>query len=206
MLSRSEKRSALPGSPPPDSSALCGIQPASFESEQVKLPPISRGVQLARSATIPRGRRARLPLILGESGAGRRTLRSRLYAWALNDGRSTDVAAQKLTATPLDGPTRLLLVIDWQSGVGSDTLSRLRQLDLPSKLELTLVINKLDLAGFDYGVFRDACAQAVLALAGIQLVPAAIIPICARHGDMVERVGEHIDWYEGPSLVDIIRA
>jgi len=206
MLSRSEKRSALSGSPPPDSSALCGIQPASFESEQVKLPPISRGVQLARSATIPRGRRARLPLILGESGAGRRTLRSRLYAWALNDWRSTDVAGQELTATPLDGPTRLLLVIDWQSGVGSDTLSRLRQLDLPSKLELTLVINKLDLAGFDYGVFRDACAQAVLALAGIQLVPAAIIPICARHGDMVERAGEHIDWYEGPSLVDIIRA
>ena len=206
MLSRSEKRSALSGSPPPDSSALCGIQPASFESEQVKLPPISRGVQFSRSATIPRGRRARLPLILGESGAGRRTLRSRLYAWALNDGRSTDVAAQKLTATPLDGPTRLLLVIDWKSGVGSDMLSRLRQLDVPSKLELTLVINKLDLAGFDYGVFRDACAQAVLALAGIQLVPAAIIPICARHGDMVERAGEHIDWYEGPSLVDIIRA
>ena len=206
MLSRSEKRSALSGSPPPVSSALCGIQPASFESEQVKLPLISRGVQQARSATIPRGRRARLPLILGESGAGRRTLRSRLDAWALNDGRSTDVAGQELTATPLHGPTRLLLVIDWKSGVGFDTLSRLRQLGLPSKPELTLVINKLDLAGFDYGVFRDACAQAVLALAGIQLVPAAIIPICARHGDMVERAGEHIDWYEGPSLVDIIRA
>ena len=206
MLSRSEKRSALPGSPPPDSSALCGIQPASFESEQVKLPPISRDVQLARSATIPRGRRARLPLILGESGVGRRTLRSRLAAWASNDRHPTDGSGQGLNAAQRDGPTQLFLVIDWKSGVGSDTLSRLRQLGLPSKPELTLVINKLDLAGFDYGVFRDACAQAVLALAGIQLVPAAIIPICARHGDMVERAGEHIDWYEGPSLVDIIRA
>ena len=206
MLSRSEKRSALSCSPPPDSSALCGIQPASFQAEQVKLPPFWRGVPPTRSATIPRGRRARLPLILGESGAGRRTLLSRLAAWTSNEGRSTDDAGQGLNAVQLDAPTQLLLVIDWKSGVGADTLSRLRQLGLPSKLELTLVINKLDLAGFDYGVFRDACAQAVLALAGIQLVPAAIIPICARHGDMVERAGEHIDWYEGPSLLDIIRA
>jgi len=67
---------------------------------------------------------------------------------------------------------------------------------------IVLAVNKIDLVGYDQGVFNairdeyNAFADA-LGFASVQA-----IPISARHGDNVIDRSANMEWYEGPSLLE----
>jgi bifunctional enzyme CysN/CysC len=59
---------------------------------------------------------------------------------------------------------------------------------------LVLAVNKMDLVGWDEGVFREIVAAFPFA--------ATAIPLSALHGDNVVTRSEHTPWYDGPSLLE----
>ena len=61
--------------------------------------------------------------------------------------------------------------------------------------------NKMDLAGYEYDVFK--AARSVF-LRGWHDAPPAFVPVSARFGDLIIRAGDRIDWYNGPTLKQIL--
>ena len=61
--------------------------------------------------------------------------------------------------------------------------------------------NKMDLAGYEYDVFK--AARAVF-LRGWHDAAPAFVPACARFGDFIARRGDRIDWYAGPTLEELL--
>jgi sulfate adenylyltransferase subunit 1 len=67
-------------------------------------------------------------------------------------------------------------------------------------------VNKMDLSGYEYDVFK---AARNVFLRGWHNEPSAaripaFVPVCARFGDLIVRRGDRIDWYDGPTLQQLI--
>src|SRR5262249_61095669 len=67
--------------------------------------------------------------------------------------------------------------------------------------QLVVVINKMDRVGYDAARFRAIAAEIGAHLGSLGLVPAAVIPISARHGDGVVQRTPALDWYDGPTVI-----
>ena len=63
---------------------------------------------------------------------------------------------------------------------------------------LVLAVNKMDLVGWDEGVFRE--------IAGAFPFDATAIPLSALHGDNVVERSANAPWYTGPSLLEHLEA
>ncbi len=61
--------------------------------------------------------------------------------------------------------------------------------------------NKMDLAGYKYDVFK---AARTVFLRGWHDAPPPFVPVSARFGDLIRRRGDRIDWYAGPTLVELL--
>ena len=129
------------------------------------------------------------PRILGLPGAGRRSIARRLAA----AGRSVEPQSHQL-----------LVVIDWREGLAPATRHALAMIAPIVEPQVVIAINKLDLAGFEYDVFKDARQRLYTQLASLPLHSIRIVPVSARHGDMIATRGTSIDWYHGPTLADVL--
>ncbi|MCW2972618.1 MAG: sulfate adenylyltransferase, large subunit [Thermoleophilia bacterium] len=71
---------------------------------------------------------------------------------------------------------------------------------------VVLAVNKLDLVGFDEGVFRDIVRTfgALADQLGIDHVQA--VPLCALDGDNVVDRSARMPWYDGPTLLEHLEA
>lgn len=97
-----------------------------------------------------------------------------------------------------------LLVIDALEGVQEQTRRHGYLLGLLGINQVAVVINKLDLVDFSEKQFRDLSAQVVSYLTEINISPAHIIPISARHGDNVTYTSVRTHWYDGPTVLDAL--
>lgn len=99
-----------------------------------------------------------------------------------------------------------VLVVDAGAGVGEQTRRHAQILELIGLRQLAVVVNKMDLAGYDSDRFAALSAEIRGALAGIGIAPTAIIPASARHGDNIAAASTRMAWYEGPTLIDALDA
>src|SRR5438309_9092671 len=97
-----------------------------------------------------------------------------------------------------------ILLVDARHGVVTQTRRHATLAHLLGIPHLVVAINKMDLVSHDEGVF-DAIVEDFAAFAqrtGIANV--RFVPISARDGDMVVDRGENLEWYEGPTLLQIL--
>ena len=95
-----------------------------------------------------------------------------------------------------------VILVDARKGVLTQTRRHSYIATVLGIREVVLVINKMDLVGFDRAVCDGIAAdyRAVadkLGIGGVQAIPAA-----ALHGDNVSRKSAAMPWYDGPTLLE----
>lgn len=97
-----------------------------------------------------------------------------------------------------------LLLIDAHEGVQENSRRHGYVLGLLGIRQVTVVVNKMDLVGFDRAVFDRIEAEYREFLAGCGMVPQRFIPISARDGDNVATRSKRVDWYRGPTVLEAV--
>lgn len=137
-------------------------------------------------------------VIWGAPGAGKTSLAARLgiadrfhgdepLAQLVHEGRGAELAIVAFDVTlPAQVQATRCQVAARQAGIGL----------------VVAVANKMDLAGYDYDVFKSARA---VFLRGWHGAPLPFIPVSARFGDLILEPGDRIDWYAGPTLAQLMQ-
>jgi len=94
-----------------------------------------------------------------------------------------------------------LLVIDAVEGVREQSRRHGYLLHLLGLRQVAVVVNKMDLAGFDRDRFAEVRAEIVEYLGSIGLTPTHVIPVSARSGANVATLSAETPWYEGPTVL-----
>ncbi|RME82793.1 MAG: sulfate adenylyltransferase, partial [Zetaproteobacteria bacterium] len=97
-----------------------------------------------------------------------------------------------------------IVLVDARHGMQEQTKRHMHILALLGVPHLIVAVNKMDLVDWNEARFA-AIAEEVRAFAAKQGVrDLHIVPISALKGDMVAWRGEHLGWYQGPTLLEIL--
>ncbi|MDR1546633.1 MAG: 50S ribosome-binding GTPase [Deltaproteobacteria bacterium] len=96
------------------------------------------------------------------------------------------------------------LVVDAQRGVEEQTRRHARMLSLLGVNQVGLVVNKMDLAGWDQQVFERIAGELTEFLQAVGLTPAVATPVAALEGDNVSRPSARLAWFRGPTLLEAL--
>src|SRR5262249_1497454 len=99
-----------------------------------------------------------------------------------------------------------LLLVDAAEGMREQTRRHARVLQLLGVRQLAVVVNKMDRVGYAAARFAALRAEILAYLASLDLAPAAVIPVSARHGDGVATRSPSMDWYDGATVVEALDA
>ncbi len=97
-----------------------------------------------------------------------------------------------------------ILVVDAAEGVREQTKRHAYILSLLGLRQVAVAVNKMDMAGYDPENFESVARQAVSYLKSIGLTPSHIVPVAARHGDMIADRGGNMGWYKGKTLTEVL--
>ncbi|MBI1751694.1 MAG: 50S ribosome-binding GTPase [Acidobacteria bacterium] len=99
-----------------------------------------------------------------------------------------------------------LILVDARKGVLTQTRRHLTLAHLVGIRHLVVVVNKMDLVGYDQAVFERIRAE-VLAFAGeLGAEDLVFLPLSALAGDLVVERGGNLPWYGGPTLVELLES
>lgn len=99
-----------------------------------------------------------------------------------------------------------VLLVDARKGLLSQTRRHSLICSLFGIQHIVLAVNKLDLVGFEHGVFdriAEDYARFVVPLGFASLVT---IPLSARYGDNLTERSGRTPWYDGPSLLEYLES
>ena len=94
-----------------------------------------------------------------------------------------------------------VLVIDAEEGVREQSRRHGYLLHLMGIRQVAVVVNKMDLVGYDQQRFVDIKAEYTAYLHDIDVTPTCMIPASGREGDNVAGNSAAMAWYHGPTLV-----
>lgn len=97
-----------------------------------------------------------------------------------------------------------ILVVDGTEGVQEQTRRHAYLLHLLGLKQVAVVINKMDMVDDSEKTFKDVSNQVKTYLGSIGLTPRFIVPISARHGDMIAGRSEKMDWYKDKNLINVL--
>lgn len=95
-----------------------------------------------------------------------------------------------------------ILVVDAKDGVQEQTRRHGYILHLLGLDRVIVAVNKMDLVDHDEARFREVADEVRHYLAGMNIVPAHILPVSARHGDGLAERSAAMPWFEGPTLLE----
>ena len=99
-----------------------------------------------------------------------------------------------------------LILVDARKGVLTQTRRHLTLAHLVGIRHLVVVVNKMDLVGFDEAVFERIRAEVLAFSRELGVADLSFLPLSALAGDMVVDRGEHLPWYAGPTLIELLEA
>jgi len=99
-----------------------------------------------------------------------------------------------------------LLVIDAAEGVQENSRRHGYMVSLLGIRQLSVVVNKMDLVGWDRSVFDRIVKEYGAFLDQVGIRPASFIPVSARGGDNIATRSEQLPWYDGPTVLDALDA
>src|SRR5262245_44309099 len=97
-----------------------------------------------------------------------------------------------------------ILIVDAAEGVREQTRRHGYLLHLLGVRQIAVVINKMDRIDYDRDRFDAIRSEIQDYLRGLGLVPVAIIPISARHGDGIAQHGATTSWHRGPTVLEAL--
>ena len=97
-----------------------------------------------------------------------------------------------------------IILIDARNGVLPQSRRHAFIAHLLGIRHFVVAINKMDLVGFDEGVYDAIRSEFTGFLKHIAAPDALFIPISARDGDNVVEHSERTPWYEGPALLEFL--
>jgi bifunctional enzyme CysN/CysC len=97
-----------------------------------------------------------------------------------------------------------VVVIDAAEGVREQSRRHAYLLHLLGIRQVAVVVNKMDLVGYDQGRFQEVSREITDYLASIGAAPMVIVPMSAREGDNIARRSERTPWYDGPTVLSAL--
>jgi bifunctional enzyme CysN/CysC len=97
-----------------------------------------------------------------------------------------------------------LLVIDAKEGVRENSRRHGYLMGMLGIRQIAVVVNKMDLVGYDRAVFAriETEYRAFLAQAGV--VPERFIPVSGREGENIARRSTRMAWHDGPTVLETL--
>lgn len=95
-----------------------------------------------------------------------------------------------------------LILVDARNGVVEQTRRHAAISALLGIRHIALVVNKMDLVGFERAVFEAICEEFTTYATGHGVTDVVAIPISALTGDNVVIRSDRTPWYAGPTLLD----
>jgi sulfate adenylyltransferase subunit 1 len=97
-----------------------------------------------------------------------------------------------------------IILIDARKGVLAQTRRHSYLTHLVNIPHLVVAINKMDLVDYSQEVFNRIMADYLAFAAKLGIEDVRFIPLSALNGDMVVDRGERLDWYQGPTLIELL--
>ena len=95
-----------------------------------------------------------------------------------------------------------LLVIDAAEGVQENSRRHGYMVSLLGIRQLAVVVNKMDLVGWDRAVYDRIVREYGAFLDQVGIRPSAFIPVSGRGGDNIADRSANLGWYEGPTVLE----
>lgn len=99
-----------------------------------------------------------------------------------------------------------LLLLDANEGIRENSRRHGKLLSLLGVRQMVVVVNKLDLIGFDQARYEHLVGTFGEFLATCGITPSVYVPVSARHGDNVITPSDNLSWYTGPTLLEALDA
>ena len=97
-----------------------------------------------------------------------------------------------------------IILIDARKGVLTQSRRHAYLASLVGIPHLVVAVNKMDLVDYSQAVFDKICSDFGAFAEKLNLRNIVYIPMSALNGDMVVERGEHLDWYQGSTLMDLL--
>jgi bifunctional enzyme CysN/CysC len=97
-----------------------------------------------------------------------------------------------------------LLVIDASEGLQDNSRRHGYMLSMLGVRHVTVLVNKMDLAGYDRAVFDRVEADYRAFLANLDIGSVSFIPVCGRTGENITAPAVAMPWYSGPTLLEAL--
>lgn len=97
-----------------------------------------------------------------------------------------------------------VLIVDAEEGVKEQTKRHAYILGMLGLSQVIVVINKMDLVGYDQKRFETVKKELIEFLSNLKIKPAFVIPISAKKGDFIATRTGNPGWYDGPSLLEAL--
>lgn len=97
-----------------------------------------------------------------------------------------------------------LLVIDASEGIRENSKRHGYMLSMLGIDQVTILINKMDLVGYDEHTFADLKETYGQFLASIGVRAASFIPVSGREGANIARRSAEMGWYDGPTVLETL--
>ncbi|WP_076790661.1 GTP-binding protein [Chlorobium sp. KB01] len=95
-----------------------------------------------------------------------------------------------------------LLVIDAHEGIQENSKRHGHMVSMLGVKHVTVLVNKMDLAGYSEEVFEQLKTDYSAFLARIKVTPVSFIPVSAREGDNIASLSERMAWYKGATVLE----
>jgi bifunctional enzyme CysN/CysC len=99
-----------------------------------------------------------------------------------------------------------LLVIDAAEGVQENSRRHGYMMSLLGIRQLAVVVNKMDLVGWDRGVYDRIVREYGAFLDQVGIRPSCFIPVSARGGDNIAERSPNLRWNQGPTVLEALDA
>jgi len=97
-----------------------------------------------------------------------------------------------------------LLVIDASEGIRENSKRHGYMLSMLGIGQVTILINKMDLMGYDENAFLTLKAEYSKFLESIGVKAASFIPVSGKEGDNIAKRSAAMRWYQGPTVLETL--
>lgn len=97
-----------------------------------------------------------------------------------------------------------LLVIDAGEGICENSRRHGTILKMIGVTQVAVLVNKMDLVGYDQAAYEEICRGYAAFLQTIGLEAAAFLPVSAMEGDNIASHSPRTPWYEGPNVLEML--
>ncbi|SDS83541.1 sulfate adenylyltransferase subunit 1 [Corynebacterium timonense] len=108
------------------------------------------------------------------------------------------------TVTGMSTSQVVVLLVDARHGVVEQTVRHLNVAALLGVKTVILAVNKIDLVDYSHDVFDTIRAEFESKAAELGISDPHVVPISALRGDNVAERSTNMDWYEGPTVLDLL--